>query len=185
MGDSFEIRADSEDFGKVLKAIKGFDKNLSTAIRKRLRDAAKPALEHARKVVLQPPPAHAEGRTRHGHNKRTVTRKKASVEVDAHTREAIAKGMGVRIVTRDGRTGGVAFAARDSYLAGPRKPMVKAYNSKTWRHPVFGGKRVDQVGNPYFGNVLVTHREAFKKAVEAALEDARKALEAGNDLGAS
>jgi hypothetical protein len=56
--------------------------------------------------------------------------------------------------------------------------MLKALNTASFRHPLFGDKEhwYDQPGRPYFGAVLKRHQPEMVKAIESALDDAVKAL---------
>ena len=159
---------DAREFSRLLVEVKEFDKQLGLRLRKNIRDAAKPIVEDVKKTVLDGP------------GKR-----------DVGVRKAIAAGVRVRIGTNVKRGGSVTIAATGGALPANRKSMLRSYNKeKGWRHPVFprkhlGGlltstKWVQQMGRPYFGSVILAHKEDLAKAVEKALDEAAAALASSN-----
>ena len=93
------------------------------------------------------------------------------------TAALVAKGISFRIAT--GKNGGSGrFVSSGKNLPADRKPMFRALNKAKFRHPVFGDKDawVEQAGRPYFGAVVLEEREALKKAISDALDEAAAAL---------
>lgn len=176
------IRIDAHAFAQLMRDAKAFDRDLGLRLRRNMRLAAKPIVADVKRKVLEPPP---------GGGERT-----------AGTRAAIARGVGLKIGT--GSKGGrVTIAASGRALPANRRAMLKAYNSKGWRHPVFadavngdrdsrtrgfralnaargGGLKswvwVWQEGNPYFSSIILEHKRDMQLAVLAAMDEAARAL---------
>jgi hypothetical protein len=57
--------------------------------------------------------------------------------------------------------------------------MAHAWESGSFRHPVFGGSVwVSQTGNEFFFSTILAHRLEFQRAILAALLEAIRAAEA-------
>jgi hypothetical protein len=156
-GGDTTFRIEADEFGTLMRDAKAFDRDLGLRLRRNIRDAAKPIVADVRRKVLEPPPGDRPG--------------------TAGTREAIARGVGLKIATGT-KGGAVTIAASARALPANRRSMLRAYNQKQWRHPTFGNRNVwqTQQGNPYFGATVLAHREQLRKAVEDALNQAAAAL---------
>ena len=150
-----EIRIDAREFGALLRDAKAFDADLSRRLRKSIREAAKPAVDDVKSAVQSIP-----------------------AKRDRGVRRGIAAGVGLRINSGSSKGGAVTIAASGNRVPGPHRAMVRLLNKPSWRHPVFGDKQhwVTQSGRPYFGSVILTHRENILRAVEDALNEAAAAL---------
>jgi hypothetical protein len=140
---------DPKSFAELLAATKAFSPKLATRLRKRLRDAGQSTITDIRGVLSESTPA---GNSTPGPVRTALA---------AGTKVSIRAGksaQGVRIVTRD--------------RANP--VMAKAYNKRSWRHPVFGDREnwVTEGGRPYFGAVISRHQREFQDAVVVALNEA-------------
>jgi hypothetical protein len=137
-------------------------------MRKGLRRAAETASAGAQAEVLGPPPQQAGQVRRHqtrGLRRGLAAGVKVSIRSGRETADGV-KGEGVRVTTT---------AAK---LPPEQAAMVKAYMARSWRHPVFGGRRwVEQRGKDWFFNPLMRHREEYQRAIVAAIEAAISEME--------
>lgn len=156
-GGDTSLRIEADEFTSLMRDAKAFDRDLGLRLRRHIRDAAKPIVLDVRRKVLEDPPGDRPG--------------------SAGTRAAIARGVGLRIATGS-KGGAVTVAASARALPANRRAMLRAYNSRQWRHPTFGNRDVWQTqhGNPFFGAAVLAHREQLRAAVEAALNEAAAAL---------
>ena len=167
-GDSFRI--DASEFAELLNDVKAFDKKLGNAIRKRVRDAGKPMVKKMQAAVTEP-------KSKRSARIVTVrTKRGKQVEERTNTSAAVARGIAFKIDT--GRNPGGRFTASGKHLPEGRKPMFRALNKATFRHPVFGnrGQWANQAGRPYFGSVVLAEQDALRKAISEALDDAAATL---------
>lgn len=148
-----DAQIDPRDFGRLMRGIRGFDKSLSTALRKRLRAAAKPAVDEVKATLLAAP---SKGGSKD------------------HLRRTLADGTKVSITT--GKDAGITIVTSGAKLPAPR--LAKAYNKQAFKHPVFGNREVwvTEPGHPYFGRVY-RHRPQMRQAALQALADAVKSME--------
>lgn len=169
------IRIDAKEFSQLFNDVKDFDKRLASEIRKGLRIAARPALADVRAELAKPSPDFG-ARRNSGRFDRSVTRNGERVTERTNVRAEIARGLGIRVGTGK-RGGSISIVASGRALPGSHKPMVRLYNKKVFRHPVFDtGEWVDQLGRPYFGSVLEQHEERMRAAVVAAINSATAIL---------
>lgn len=91
-------------------------------------------------------------------------------------RMAIAAGIHVVIMT--GNIAGAKIVGDLKQMPDGKRPMVRAMNKVSFRHPVYGDASVwvVQDGRPYFGTVIDKHREEITAAVERAMADALATL---------
>lgn len=156
-GGNTAWRVEADDFTRLMRDAKAFDRDLGLRLRRNIRAAAKPAVDDVKRTVLEPPPGDRPG--------------------SVGTRAAIAKGVSLRIGT--GLKGGaVTITASARALPPKRKAMLRLYNKPGgWRHPVFGKDTwVHQQGRPYFGSVILDHQAQIRAAVELALDQAASAV---------
>lgn len=195
-GDAM-VRIDAPELGRLLRASRDFDRDLYVELRKSLRAAADGALKDARATVQQSPPAKlgaAQTGLRlvrvGGGSKLRLRRVIVGFEAregrvrSRGTRAAIAKAMGVSI-SNSKRGVQITLRASQRKMPAGLGPMVKAYNSARFRHPVFGDPSrtrdqwgwAYQAGRPYFGSVIGKHKGEMSAAVVAAMDKAATALE--------
>ena len=145
---------DGPDLSRLLNELKAADKKAATAVRKGIRIAAKSAMDDVKRTIESAPGSGKAG-----------------------TRRNIASGLAVRIST--GKVAGVRIVASSKNLPESRKPMLRAFNKPSWRHPVFGNKDekwVVQQGRPYFGEVIERRRPDIEAAVRKAMDEAHARL---------
>lgn len=166
--DGVRVEVDPRQFAATLRAIKEFSPALATATRKRLRLAGADTVKAVQAEVL------AGGRTvtwRVGSKGKTKTG-------NIGLRAGIANGTKMAIVAGKTRQG-VSIKTDSSRLGPGQAAMVKAWNKPSFRHPVFdSGAWVSQAGRPYFGSVINKHKQDFADAVNAALADAVREMQA-------
>jgi hypothetical protein len=157
-GPSIEVRLEPRAFAQMLREVRGFDRALATATRKRLREAADPAVKAIR------------ARIRGGGFRTDV---------------GLAKGLaaGTKLSIRTGqREPGVTITTTASKLPAGKAAMVHAFNKHTFRHPV-GGNRdvwVNQRGRPYFGSTIAHHERSMREGMEQAIRDAAATIKSGD-----
>ena len=132
---------------EVMARLKEFDPALARETRKRLRRSGDEAIAKMRGILAEPPPGGGGG-------------------VSRGSREQAASALAVRVMTGK-RQQGVR-------ITGSREAFAKAYNKRSWRHPVYGNRDVwaDQEGRPYFGSVVAQEAPAMREEITEALQDA-------------
>lgn len=194
-GDAI-VRIDAPELKRLLIASRDFDRKLYGELRRGLRDAAEDALKDARATVQQPPPDKLGAAIRGyrlvrvgGGSKLRIRHVITGFETRAGrvrsrgTRAAIAAAMGVQIANSK-REVGVTLRASQRKMPKGTGPMIKAYNTARFRHPVFGDPSrtrdqwgwAYQAGRPYFSTVINKHRKDMTAAVVDAMEMAAAAL---------
>lgn len=155
MAEELSIHLDGPELQRLLRAFAEQDRKVMLATKRAIRDAAKPAAEDVRKAVLSAPASRNVG-----------------------LRAGIAAGVGIRVADGGRKGATVRIVAAPTHLPANRKPMVKVFNQKSWRHPVFGNrfKWTRQEGHPYFGDVIYGHRDAIRTAIVRAVEQAQTDL---------
>ena len=158
---SAEFTVDTRDFRELFARSSQVEPKLRTALRRRIRDAAKGVAEDVKAEALQPGEgvgtkdyAYAAGRGRSTGLRRGIA---AAVRVGILTGNARS---GVRITTN--------------------APLAGAWQARRgWRHPVFGDRDawVQQRGRPdYFYGTVWDGRDQVKSAVESAMQEAADSL---------
>ena len=163
MGD-IEIRPGS-DFATTLKRVKEFSPELATSLRKELRNAGGLLVQDVRAAVRgQARGERIAKQTRRGHHK-------AGAKVSF--RDAIASATSLKIVAGTTRQG-ISVVTDASKMPENIRAMAKAWNKKSFRHPVFGNRDrwVNQDGRPYFGSVINEHVAEVQEAMNTALSEA-------------
>jgi hypothetical protein len=87
---------------------------------------------------------------------------------------------GTRVSLSFSRTAaGVKIVTGSGGLGATHKGLLAAYNTETFRHPVFGNTHAwsEQHGRPYFGKVIepLANKEMLRE-MRAALDDATRAI---------
>lgn len=114
-----EVSAEVKDFIELFGKSSQVPQKLRTALRKKMKAAAERAAQASRSHVEQAPPSGGGKRSR-------------------GLRQGIASGIGVSLTSTTGATKvGVIIKASRAGLPEDMRPLVKAYNKKSWRHPVF------------------------------------------------
>ena len=159
---SAEFTVDTKDFRTLFARSSKVEPKLRTALRRRIRDAAKGVAEDVKAEALKP----GEGvGTKAGWTPRIVRTKKTGL------RQNIAGAVKVGILTGNSRSG-----VRITTNA----PLAGAWQARRgWRHPVFGDRDawVQQRGRPdYFYGTVWAGRDRVKTAVEEAMKEAADSL---------
>lgn len=159
---SAEFTVDTKDFRELFARSSKVEPKLRTALRRRIRDAAKGVAEDVKAEALKP----GEGvGTKAGWTPRIVRTKKTGL------RQNIAGAVKVGILTGNSRSG-----VRITTNA----PLAGAWQARRgWRHPVFGDRDawVQQRGRPdYFYGTVWAGRDRVKTAVEEAMKEAADSL---------
>lgn len=158
--DTVQVTIDPADFARLVREVRSVDKTLATALRRRIREAAQPAV------------ADVKTRLSGGAYRR-----------DVGLRRGLAAGTKVSIRTGL-KTAGVSIVTTAAKLPTGRQAMVFAFDKPSFRHPVFprsGEKQTwaEQKGRPYFGSVLAEHAGQMEQAVGQAVLDAARTVSAG------
>jgi anti-sigma factor RsiW len=156
-GEGIDVQIDPAQFARLMRDVRGFDAELAKAIRRRLRDAADPAVKDVKRRLLSAPS-----------HQRTHSLRKA---LAAGTKLSIRTGAG---------TAGVSIRTTGAKLPADKQAMVRAFDKRSFRHRVFGRDvwKV-QPGRPYFGAVLDERKQPMQAAMEHALDDAAATIHAG------
>lgn len=172
---STDVRVDVKDFTELFGKSSQVEPKLRAALRKRMRVAAMDAANDVKSAVQESSKDSGKGRHR-------------------GLRSGIASGIKVRVSTANSaKTVGITLVSSGSGLPADQKNLVRAYNKKSWRHPVFShtekarGLRgtllrrkqavwVTQAGNPYFEAVIDKSKDKITAAVLAAMEEATASL---------
>lgn len=159
MPKAVDFSVEARDFVALLGKSSTFDKELKKGLRKQLRKAAQTGADAAKAEVLKPP-------LRSGSHPRS-----------RGLRSGIARGIKVQVASGDNSARvGVFIRSTGSGLDGSRKKLVRRWDKGTFRHQVFGNKKVwvSQSGRPYFGSVIEKQKPQIEVAVNAALDEAKK-----------
>ena len=163
-----DVHVEVDEFTELFGKLKEFAPAERKAIRKNISAAAKPVVASVRKAVLAIP---VRGRKRkwereHPHHLRANVAKGIRLQVSDSPR-SMTQGVFIRAST--------SKAMRDEGQSG----MQRALNLERFRHPVFGDRErwVDQHSHPYFAESIRPHTEGLRTAVEAAIDEARAAVE--------
>lgn len=157
---SAEFTVDTRDFRELFARSSKVEPKLRTALRRRIRDAAKGVAEDVKAEALKP----GEGvGTKAGWTPRIVR--------TTGLRQNIAGAVKVGILTGNSRSG-----VRITTNA----PLAGAWQARRgWRHPVFGDRDtwVQQKGRPdFFYGTVWAGRDRVKAAVEEAMKEAADSL---------
>lgn len=153
-----DFRVDTSEWNKLYADLKEFDPKLRVALRREIKAIGEIGAEAVRKALSQPTPeGNPDGPVRDALKAATKVRVSFS-----------AKSAGVKIVTSGGG------------LPAGSSPMLHAYNSMAWRHPVFGDRSnwVTEQGHPFFEKPIEeVVGPAMYTRIGDALDEAIRALE--------
>lgn len=154
---AIEYHVTPQGFRELLLRTAEFDKAQARFLRRNIRDAAKSVMGFIRSEVLG-----------------------GTYSADVGMRSGIARGLKVQVSTSQSRPGVTIVASSSSMPAG-KASMVKAWQKKSFRHPVFGNTDAwaTQTGHPYFFRPVSEHRDVVTKAVTDAMEEAARLLAGG------
>lgn len=173
-----EVRLDASEFYMIARAARDTDKRLYANMRKELRAAGDEFVALVRTEIGRIP---SSGKRRTG------------------VRAALQKGTRASISVASARTAGVRIVTSPRFLPESKRPMAKAFNLETFRHPVFpdpdrprslasrragaraamaGGRVagageswtwVQQSGRPYFGAAIFRNQDVAMARLRTAL----------------
>lgn len=192
MSDGLAFDVDTASLRSVLQALKSIDPKLATNLRRELRDAGDDIIaaqraeltERAPKVAgrsedwrLITPKRDKNGRTRKPYLARRVTYHAGETRQggDSDLRQQISDGLRTRVITGAKREG-VEVKTTGPRIGGSN--MARVWQSKQFRHPVFGGEGwAVQFGHPYFFGPVTDElrtrmQDRVKKAIDAAVDAA-------------
>ncbi len=118
-GDDFAITITGPDLVELLNAAKGADKKIATELRKAIRKAAEDAVGDVKREIGNIPSKSGGGAVR----------------------AALQAGTRVQILASSPRTAGVKIITTGAKLPAKKKPLVRAMNRPTFRHPVFANPK--------------------------------------------
>lgn len=91
-------------------------------------------------------------------------------------RGALAAGTRVSIGLRSARSASVTIVTDPGRLPAGKRPLAKAMNKATFRHPVFGAGWVNQQGHPYFGATIRRRQPAMSSLIWRELVAAEREI---------
>lgn len=156
----FQVVIDPAEWHRLKQELDRFDPALAKALRQRIRNAGMVAADAVKASLSKPSPSGGS----------SPMDPEVRAQLIAATRVSVSfgkKAAGAKIITGSNR------------LSTENKNLLKAYNKKLFRHPVFGDKEkwVAQEGRPYFGSVIQAALDrALIKEIQAALADASAAI---------
>ncbi len=192
MSENLEFDVDTASLREVLAALKAIDPKLATGLRRELRDAGVDIItaqraelaERAPKVAGRSedwrvivPRAGKNGKTRKPYRARRIIYQAGETRQggDSNLRQQISAGLRTRVVTGASREG-VEVRTTGPRIGGSN--MARVWQSKQFRHPVFGGEGwAVQFGHPYFFGPVTDElrtrmQNRVKKAIDAAVDAA-------------
>lgn len=181
---SADFTVDTKDFRELFARSSQVEPRLRTALRRRIRDAAKGVAEDVKTEALQP----GEGVGKKGGWTPRTVRTKTGTRVRLERRYDYSAGRGRSTGLRQN----IADAVKVGILTGNARSGVRIATNGTlagawqarrgWRHPVFDDRVawVQQKGRPgYFYGTVWAGRDHVRGAVEAAMQDAIDSLKGG------
>lgn len=188
MDANLEFDVDTTSVREVLAFLKSIEPKLATGLRRELRDSGSDIIaaqkaelaERAPKVAgraedwrLITPRRGKDGKTRAPYMARRVTYLAGQTREggDSNLRQQIADGLRTRVVTGAKREG-IEIRTTGPRIGGSN--MARVWQSKQFRHPVFGGDGwAVQFGHPYFfGPVTDELRNHMNDRIQAAIDGA-------------
>lgn len=181
---SAEFTVDTKDFRTLFARSSKVESKLRTALRRRIRDAAKGVAEDVKAEALKP----GEGvGTKAGWTPRIV-RTKNGTRVRMERKYDYSTGRGRSTGLRQNIAGAVKVGiltgnSRSGVRITTNAPLAGAWQARRgWRHPVFDDRDtwVQQKGRPdYFYGTVWDGRDQVKSAVESAMQEAADSLRGG------
>lgn len=176
-----EITITSPNLRKVLADVKQISPKLATNLRRSLRSVGDDILKDQKSILSGPLPGNA---VKTGQRIRTIKTKKGKSYLRAVNvykaesakrtrstgmRNRVKASLKTRVVSGTTRSG-ISIRA-DKSVGGV---MVKGWNKKVIRHPVFGNKEqfISQFGQPYWWEPIRRGQDEARKKALDAIEDA-------------
>lgn len=148
-----EITIDPKDWFRFKQQCDAYDKKLTSAVRKRIKNAGNIAVDRVKETLEKSPPS--GGGSSVGSRAALIAGTKVSLSFAA-------------------KTAGVKITTSGSRLSAGHAGFEKVYNKASFRHPVYGSKAwVSQSGRPYFGAVIAKALDKeILEEMQAAIDDA-------------
>ena len=168
-----DIQVDTKEFVAFYKALAQFEPELKKALRKRLIALAKPVVVEVKQAELNLPSKREMGGTRKKKGAHLGLRASLAAATKA---DFNGTGRGAVLHVRVSTSRFLAVSGRPRtlpfYVEGRRK--------REWRHPVYGNKDnwVGQKPHPFLGEIVARNKPAFALAVNNAVEDVVKEIQA-------
>lgn len=166
-GGSDTFRVDVSEFKALNERLKQADKKVARQLRKTLKAAADDAVAAVKDEALKPPPPKVGTRT-------LLRRRKVSSRVRSRGMRASLARATTASLTKSNLT----VRTSQRRMPAGMGPMVKAWNSRRFRHPVFGNRKrwVDQNGTAYFSEAMKDQREPLLRNLALAMEKVQREL---------
>lgn len=147
------VTIDPSDWFRFKQQCDAYDKKLTSAVRKRIKNAGNIAVDRVKDTLSMPSPDGGDS--------------------SVGSRAALIAGTKVALSFAQ-KTAGVKITTSGRGLPAGHSGFEKVYNKSSFRHPVYGGRAwVSQSGRPYFGAVIA---KALDKEIldemQAAIDDA-------------
>ncbi len=160
------VTVDSQELRRLIVRLgEVSDRKIKAGLRKTLRESADIAVKGVRDEVLKPAPPRLTSNPR---SRSTGLR----ADIAKATKASLTKGS-------DKNGGQVSIVASNSRLQPRHRGMAKAYNSRQFRHPLWGNRNkwANQRGQAnYFGQGVAGRREEMMRRLQAAMDDVTKNL---------
>lgn len=185
MAEESGFTLDTSNLREVLAEVRQASPALARQLRKRLRGTGEEIIAEQRSILDGPLPSGIRrtgtryrmvrprnGRARYMHKVATFEDVEVGRRRSRGMRAGIKKSLKTRVVA--GRTRQGVNVRAERRVGGV---MVNAWESRRFRHPVFGdttGERawVDQKGGPYFWGPAMRGRDAARQRIGRAIDDA-------------
>lgn len=180
------------EWRELSKRLRGAaSRDFRTALRKRIQEAGKPALEEVKEAARNIP-VHGDGHGGGTNRRRTYhslqagrraakagrdVAKAASRAARRHAglRDEVAASIKLQVTSK-----GIRFVADSRNMPESQRTLPRHLDSpKGWRHPVFGNREkwVHEQGKPYFAETLKKRAPEFRQSILDAMEDIKKQIE--------
>lgn len=152
------LTINSEEFHRFGVTARAFEPKLLSSMRRRIKVVGQIAVEAVKAKLAEPSPGDGPN--------------------TGDAREVLARNTKLT-VSFSKRNAGVKITTRSTGLDPEHQGILKAYNEKQFRHPVFGNSSawVAQPGNPYFGAAIkpVADNQMIE-ALKESIDDACRAI---------
>lgn len=153
-----QVVIDPQEWFRLKQSLDKFDKSLTTALRKRIKNAGNIAADSVRKKLALSSPGGGDD---------SGESRAALIAATRVTVSFAKRAAGAKIVTGSGG------------LDAAHKGLLKVYNKTSFRHPVFGNTDnwVPQKGRPYFNaGIYEALNKSLVDEIRAALDEATRAI---------
>lgn len=154
------VELSAESKAALKEQVAAFPAKLKDEMRKGLEDQGAQVVAEMKRRLLQSPPTSARSVKGKPHN----------------SRRQAAEGLAATAnVTADGAT--LEFSASARQMGPGHTVFPWAYNTPSWRHPVFGrSDEAEQKGRPFFGVVVKESADKIEAALDKAIDKAAETV---------